>query len=85
MRLILMLPIVALAACAKEPPVDPAKLKAPAKWLMVAPCELPEIPADEGNPATRAPYYATSRRCHARTADQVRGLQGYVQTVRRAR
>lgn len=81
MRLLILIPVLALGACATAP-VDPKGLKAPARWLMVAPCELPDIPPDEGNPATRAPYYAASRRCQARTADQVRGLQGYVRTVR---
>lgn len=70
-----------LSGCASAP-VETGKLSPPARYLMTAPCRLPAIPADEGNPAVRAAYYAGSRSCHGRTMDQVEGLQRYIKKVR---
>lgn len=71
-----------LAGCATAPvALNP---NPPARWLMAKPKEAPEIPADEGNPAARAHYYAGSREECAATADQVRGLQAYIRASRAA-
>lgn len=84
MRAMLIVGAAALVAgCSGNPPVAPAKLKPPSPWMMRAPCNPGYIPPDEANPAARSKYYATSRKCHAQTADQVRGLQRYVKTVRK--
>lgn len=82
MRTIVVMATALVAGCASNPPVAPSKLRAPSAWLMSQPCRPGQIPADEANPASRSRYYASSRRCHAQTADQVRGLQRYVKTVR---
>jgi type IV pilus biogenesis protein CpaD/CtpE len=81
-RISVVMATALVAGCANSPPVAPSKLKAPSAWMMESPCRATPIPADEANPASRSRYYASSRRCHARTADQVRGLQRYVRTVR---
>lgn len=72
-----------LSGCASTG-AETAKLKEPTPYLMATPCPMPDIPATEGNPLDRARYYTDSRVCHGRTADQVRGLQRYVRTVRKA-
>jgi hypothetical protein len=81
MRALILLPLVLAGGCATTG-AEPSKLKAPARYLMAPPCAMPSIPETEGNPAVRAGYYASSRACHGRTGDQVRGLQSYVRKVR---
>jgi hypothetical protein len=70
-----------LAGCADTPAYAPNKLSWPSARLMKAPAALPSVPQEEGNPAVRAPYLAsTISQCSA-TADQVRGLQDYARAI----
>lgn len=81
--LILAATCLALAGCG-GPPVDVAKLKPPAKWLMARQCSLPPYPKEDGDPVARANYDAALRKCAARRGDQTKGLQHYARTVVRA-
>jgi hypothetical protein len=79
-----MITLVFMLAGCGGAPVDSSRLRPPPAWAMEAPCMMPKITADEANPAVRIGYYTQSRQCHARTRDQVRGLQRYVHTIRRS-
>jgi hypothetical protein len=81
--LILAATCLALAGCG-GPPVDVAKLKPPARWMMATPCKLPPYPQEDGDPVTRANYDAALRKCAAKRGDQTRGLQQYARTVVKA-
>ena len=73
-----------LSGCGAAPAApDVSRLRAPPAWTMAAPCKQQPIPADEANPTVRVVHYKNSRTCHARTRDQVLGLQRYVRTIRR--
>jgi uncharacterized lipoprotein len=79
--LILFLSAIALAACAKEAPVDTRDLRGPDAKLMTAPCEPPPYPQDEGNPQKRAKWLAEDGKCDANKAAQIEGLQNYARAV----
>lgn len=77
----------ALVGCgAASPPIDTAHLAEPAKHLMVPPGDPPDIPTNpdcEIQKKCRGKYYIASRQDRAALAGQVRGLQSYVNLIRR--
>jgi len=73
--------LLLLAACAKEPPIDPVKLERPDVTLMIPPAPLRPIPDKEGDPKVRLPYYVQSRARCASDNVRFRDLQLYVNTI----
>lgn len=72
---------IMLAGCTTTSPVSIPDLARPSADLMAAPRPLQDIPACEADPACRMPYYIASRNVCVATADQLRGLQSYVNVI----
>jgi hypothetical protein len=68
---------VFLGGCAPDP--TPDKLVGPPKYLMTAPKPFPSL--NEGDDA--AQKLAEAAEVHNRNARKIRGLQGYIKTVRK--
>lgn len=76
----LVIAMLALAGCSKDPP--PAVGLKPAPAELRADCgDLIEIPAQDGDKAVRAAYYAATRDQFAACRDRHRGLKKYAETV----
>lgn len=70
-----------LCACTGNPPVPPTNLARPAAWVMQACEELPEIPANDGDPEVRRKYHSTERPAYVACAAKHRELVRYVDAV----
>lgn len=68
---------VFLAGCASD--VPPSKLAGPPKYLMSAPKSFPAM--NDGDDAVAK--LAEAAETHNRNARKIRGLQGYIKTVRK--
>lgn len=66
-----------LGGCASD--VPPAKLDGPPKYLMDPPKKFPSL--NEGDDALEK--LAQAAELHNREARRIRGLQGYIKTVRK--
>ena len=69
--------LVFLAGCAPDP--TPDKLAGPPKYLMTSPKPFPTI--KDGDDAVAK--LAEAAETHNRNARKIRGLQGYIKTVRK--
>ena len=81
MQALLFLLLGLLGGCAVTPPVAPHGLGQPAAPALLPSPELPPIPADEGNKAARAAYYATTRPLYAQCRADKGALIAYVHIV----
>lgn len=75
--MVLLVVAVFLAGCAPDP--TPDKLAGPPKYLMTAPKPFPTM--KDGDDAVAK--LAESAEIHNRNARKIRGLQGYIKTVRK--
>lgn len=70
-----------VAGCAGDPPPAPDGLSRPVAWAMKKCQPLPDVPANDGDPAVRAPVDKAVRLMYVECAAKVDVHIRYVETV----